>query len=97
MILLNACSSKKICLDDSSEFYFFSVIPDPSKEFQMHNFDDIITDEKTASFLRDFEIEWLRSEDGEQLLGVRVEADEDVCREFLKSLIIDAEVLLNNE
>ena len=55
----------------------------------------ITVDERTACFLRDFPIEWLKSD--KQVLGVRVEASSAICREFLKSRVVDAEVLLNDE
>lgn len=98
MILLNACSTRKIVFNDCEEFQFFSLVPNPSKDIEMHNFDDIITDEPTAAFLRDYPIEWLRSEDKKQLLGVRVEADKTICREFLSSIVsVDAKELLKDE
>ena len=97
MILLNACSSKKISLNDSESFLFFSVVPNPPKDFKMHKFDDVIVDKETAVFLRDFSFEWLRSEDVSQVLGLRVDADKDVCTQFVESRIIDTEVLLNDE
>ncbi len=95
MIILNACSTVKISLDDENVLNFFSVHPNPSKDFQMHILDNVIVDKDTATFLRDFKTEWIRSE--EQVLGVKVEAHDDICRQFLKSRIVDAEVLLNNE
>ena len=98
MILLNACSTRKIVFNDSEEFKFFSLIPNPTKDIEMHHFNDIIVDSATAAFLREYPIEWLRSEDKKQILGVRVEADKDVCREFVKSIIsVDAEELLKDE
>jgi len=102
MILLNACSTRKIEFNDSESCLFFSVIPNPPKDFEMHHFGDIIVDAATAEFLRDFEIEWLRSEDKSQVLAVRVEAEKSVCRKFLESFLeaqlsIDAKVLLDDE
>ena len=94
MIILNACSTVKISLDDNV-LSFFSVNPDPQKDFQMHLLQGVIVDEDTASFLRDFQMEWIKS--NEQVLGVRVEAPSEVCRQFLKSRIVDAEVLLDDE
>lgn len=97
MILLNACSTRKIVLGDSAECRFFSLNPDPPKEFNMHHFDNVIVDEKTACFLREYPFQWLYSEDGTQLLGVKVEADKETCRDFFSSIIsIDAEKLLEN-
>ena len=97
MILLNACSTLKIVLGDSGEYKFFSLIPDPPKDFIMHHFGDIIVDEKTACFLREYPLEWLYSEDKAQLLGVKVEADKETCRDFLSSIIsINAEKLLED-
>ena len=93
MILLNACSTRKIVFNDCEEFQFFSLVPNPSKDIEMHHFDDIITDEPTAAFLRDYPIEWLRSEDKKQLLGVQVSKQtKNICREFLSSIVsVDAE------
>ncbi len=98
MIILNACSTRKIVFNDKEEFQFFSVIPNPPKDFQMHHFNDIIVDAQTAAFLRDHPIEWLRSEDKKQVLAVNVEADKEVCRKFLISVIgVDGEELLEDE
>ncbi len=97
MILLNACSTRKIVFNDAEQFQFFSLVPNPSKDIEMHNFDDIITDAKTAAFLREWPIQWVRSENKEQVLAVKVDADEDTCREFLASVIGDREELLQDE
>lgn len=97
MILLNACSTRKIVFNDSEQFQFFSLVPNPSKDIEMHNFDDIITDAKTAAFLREWPIQWVHSENKEQLLAVKVDADEEVCREFLASVIGNREELLQDE
>ena len=95
MIILNACNNVKIQLDDSKELSFFSTIPNPSKDFEMRILVGVIVDERTASFLRDFPIEWLK--EGDQLLGVNVDASDEVCRGFLKSCIVDAKILLDDE
>ncbi len=94
MIILNACNSVKISFDDSNEFGFFSTNPNPPKDFQMHLLDGVIVDERTACFLRDFPLEWIKSDD--QIMGVRVDAPDWVCRDFLKSCIVDTEVLLDD-
>jgi hypothetical protein len=61
-------------------------------------FDDILVDEKTAVFLREFPFEWLESEDKDQIYGVRINADKEVCREFLrKQLASNREILLDDE
>lgn len=98
MILLNACSTRKIVFNDSEEFQFFSLVPNPPKDFEMHHFNDIIVDAKTAAFLREWPIEWVRSEDRRQVLGVKVDADKDTCRDFLASIIsVDSEKFLKDE
>lgn len=89
MILLNACSTRKIVFNDAEQFHLFSLIPNPPRDMEMHHFNDIIVDAETAAFLREFPIEWVRSEDKRQILGVKVEADEQVCREFLASILGD--------
>lgn len=96
MIIMNACSTVKIHLDDTNEFSLFSIIPNPDKDFQLHLLDGVITDQQSAHFLRDFPTEWLWHDDG-QLLGVRVDAPQEVCRDFLKSRVVDTEILLNDE
>jgi len=61
-------------------------------------FDDILVDEKTADFLREFPFEWLESENKNQIYGIRVDADKEVCREFLrKQLATNREILLDDE
>jgi len=61
-------------------------------------FDDILVDEKTAEFLREFPFEWLESENKDQIYGIRIDADEEVCREFLrKQLATNREILLDDE
>ena len=99
MIILNACSTKKIIFNDAEEFQLFSVDPNPSKDMELHNFGDIIVDAPTAAFLRDYPVEWIRSENKKQLLGVKVEAEESVCKAFLASILSarDGEVLLEDE
>ena len=95
MIIMNACSTVKIRLDDTNEFNLFSTTPDRKRDFQLHLLDGVIVDQATAYFLRDFPIEWIRSED--RLLSVKVDAPEAVCRDFIESRIVDAKVLLNDE
>jgi len=87
MILLNACSTKKIVFNDAEAFQLFSLLPNPSKDMELHNFGDIIVDAPTAAFLREHAIQWIRSEDKKQLLAVKVDAEEDVCKTFLASLL----------
>ncbi len=94
MIILNACSTVKISLDDTKEFSFFSINPDPSKDFEMHLVDGVIVDAGTAFFLRDFSLQWIESDN--QVMGVRVDAPDSVCRTFIKSRIVDTEVLLDD-
>ena len=94
MIILNACNSVKISLDDTNSFGFFSIHPDPPQNLQMHLVDGDIVDERCACFLRGLPLEWLKRDD--QILGVRVEAPESLCRDFLKSYIVDTEVLLDD-
>ena len=94
MIILNACSTVQISLNDS-KLPFFSVDPNPPKDFEMHLLDGVIVDEQTACFFRDFPMEWLKSED--QVMGIRVDASDEICREFLRSRVIDAEILLDDE
>jgi hypothetical protein len=97
MLLLNACSNRKIVLNDAEQFQLFSLVPNPSKDMEMHSFGNIITDAKTAAFLREWPLEWVRSENKEQILAVQVDADQDVCRDFLRSIIGDNEELLKYE
>lgn len=95
MIILNACSSVMISLNDSTQLPFFSVFPDPPKDFEMHLVDGVITDDQTAAFLRSVPLEWLRQD--KQVLGIRIDASEDTCRDFLKSRVVHTEILLDHE
>ena len=94
MIILNACNTVKISLDDTNTFGFFSVNPNPAKNFEMHLLDGVIVDARTACFLRDFSLEWIKSDD--QIMGVRVDAADSICKDFLKSFIVDTKVLFND-
>ena len=99
MIILNSCTNVKVQFTDSQPRKMFSMLVlNKEEQPDLCLFDDILVDKKTASFLREFPFEWLESEDKEQLYGVRVEADKQACREFLKEhLSSDGKILLDDE
>lgn len=99
MIILNSCNNVKVQYTDSEPKKLFSMVAlnrEDSPELTL--FDDILVDEKTAVFLREFPFEWLESEDKDQIYGVRIDADKEACREFLrKQLAPNREILLDDE
>lgn len=99
MIILNSCNNVKVQYTDSEPKKLFSMVTlnkEDSPELTL--FDDILVDEKTAVFLREFPFEWLESEDKDQIYGVRIDADKETCREFLrKQLASNREILLDDE
>lgn len=99
MIILNSCNSVKIQYNDSEPKLLFSMVAlnkEDSPELTL--IDDILVDKKTASFLREFPFEWLESENREQIYGVRINADKDECRQFLRQeLTSNREILLDDE
>jgi hypothetical protein len=99
MILLNSCNSVKVQYNDSEPKKLFSIVALNKEDApELRLIDDILVDETTASFLREFAFEWLESEDKDQIYGVRVEADKETCREFLRDqLASNREILLDDE
>jgi hypothetical protein len=99
MIVLNTCNNVKVQYTDSDPKKIFSIVVlNKSTAPELLLFDDILVDEKTAVFLREFPFEWLESHDKTQIYGVRVDADKQVCREFLRQhLTSNSEILLDHE
>lgn len=96
MILLNTCSTNKIQFLDSEPRLFFSLCElNPSEDIELRLMDNILVDANTANFLKEFHFSWIGEE---RIYGVRIDAEEDVCRAFLKdNLGVDGEVFLKNE
>jgi len=85
MIILNTCTDVKVQYSDSEPKNIFSMITLNKEDAPtLVLFDDILVDENTATFLREFAFEWLESENKDQVYGIRVDAEEEVCRNFLK-------------
>lgn len=99
MIILNSCTDVKVQYTDSEPKKLFSMVALNKEDApELCLFDDILVDEKTAVFLREFPFEWLQSEDKDQIYGVRIDADKEACREFLrKQLASNREILLDDE
>lgn len=99
MIILNSCNNVKVQYTDSEPKKLFSMVTLNKEDTpELTLFDDILVDEKTAVFLREFPFEWLESENKDQIYGVRVNADKEACREFLmKQLASNREILLDDE
>ena len=99
MIILNTCNNVKVQYIDSEPKKLFSMVALNKEDTpELSLFDDILVDKETAKFLREFAFEWLESEDKNQIYGVRVDADKEACREFLrKQLASNREILLDDE
>ena len=99
MIILNTCNNVKIQYNDSEPYNIFSMMTlNKTDEPVMCMIDNILVDRETADFLREFPFEWLESEDKGQIYGVRVEADAETCRAFLREkLSADREILLDDQ
>ena len=98
MIILNTCSDVKVQYNDSEPKKLFSMdtlCKEDAPELTL--IDDILVDENTAVFLREFPFEWLESEDKSQLYGVRIDAEREACREFLRKLVANREILLDDQ
>ena len=99
MIILNSCNNVKVQYLDSEPKKLFSMVTlnkEDSPELLL--IDDILVDETTAGFLREFPFEWLESDNKDQVYGVRVDADKEACRNFLGAhLASNREILLDDE
>jgi len=99
MIILNNCTDVKVQYTDSEPKKLFSMVvlnKDDSPNLCL--FDDVLVDEKTAVFLREFPFEWLESDKKDQIYGVRINADNETCREFLrKQLFSNGKILLDDK
>ena len=99
MIILNSCNNVKVQYIDSEPKKLFSMVALNKEDTpELSLFDDILVDKETAKFLREFPFEWLESEDKNQIYGVRVDANKEACREFLRNqLASNREILLDDE
>ena len=60
MIILNSCNNVKVQYTDSEPKKLFSMVALNKEDTpELTLFDDILVDEKTAVFLREFPFEWL--------------------------------------
>lgn len=99
MIILNSCNNVKVQYSDSEPRKLFSMVALNKEDTpELKLIDDILVDEKTALFLREFPFEWLESESKDQVYGVRVDAEREACKSFLRAqLATNREILLNDE
>ena len=99
MIILNTCNDVKVQFTDSEPKKIFSMTTLNKEDApELTLFDDILVDVKTAVFLREFPFEWLESENKDQVYGIRVDAEKEVCREFLrKQLATDGKIFLDDK
>lgn len=99
MIILNSCNNVKVQYSDSEPKKLFSIVALNKEDTpELTLIDDILVDKKTAEFMRDFHFEWLQSEEGDQIYGIRIDADKDACRDFLKrQLAANSEILLDDK
>lgn len=86
MIILNTCTDVKVQYTDSEPKKLFSMTALNKEDApELTLFDDILVDTQTALFLREFPFEWLESENKDQVYGIRVDAEKEVCRDFLRT------------
>jgi len=99
MIILNSCNNVKVQYNDSDPKKLFSMVALNKEDTpKLSLFDDVLVDEKTAVFLREFPFEWLESDKNDQIYGVRIDADKETCRVFLrKQLASNREILLDDQ
>lgn len=99
MIILNSCNNVKVQYNDSDPKKLFSMIALNKEDApKLSLFGDVLVDEKTAAFLREFPFEWLESDKKDQIYGVRIDADKEACRVFLrKQLTSNREILLDDQ
>lgn len=98
MIILNTCNDVKVQYNDSEPRKLFSMRTLNKEEApELILFDDVLVDEKSAILLREFPFEWLESEDRSQIYAVRVDAEKEVCRDFLMKLLSNGEILLDDK
>ena len=97
MILLNTCANQKIAFEDSEPKRVFSLTTlNITEDTDFNLMDDILVDTKTVSFIKQYHFRWIETK--EQVHAIKIEADEDICREFLKEhLSVNSEVFLKNE
>lgn len=97
MILLNTCANQKIAFTDSEPKRVFSLTKlNISEDMNFNLMDDILVDTETVSFIKQYHFRWIKSE--EQVHGIKIEADKDTCRAFLKEhLSVNSEVFLKDE
>jgi len=98
MIILNTCNDVKVQYNDSEPRKLFSMTTLNKEDApELTLIDDILVDENTAVFLREFPFEWLESEDRSQIYAVRIDAEKEVCKDFLRNLVANREILLDDQ
>jgi hypothetical protein len=99
MIILNACKDVKLEFTDDVQRLLFSPRILKQKSLPvLCVIDDVLIEKKMDDFLSDKEYHWIRSEDRTQIYAVAVNAEEELCRKFLKDfLCVDGEVFLDDE
>ena len=99
MIILNACKDVKIeFMDDQSLLLFSPRVLTQSEEPDLCVLDNVLMEKKMDHFLSGFSFSWIWSEDKTQIYGLTVDADKDVCRDFLSELLgVDGKILLEDE
>ena len=99
MIILNTCNNVKVQYNDSEPCNIFSMVTlNKSDEPELCLVDGVLVDKETATFLREFRFDWLESESKDQIYGIRVDAEAEECRAFLRAkLSTNREILLDDE
>lgn len=99
MIILNACKDVKVQFSDDQSLLVFSPrILTKSDDLDLCVANDILLEKKMDMFLSELNYSIIWSEDKSQIYGIKVDAEEDVCRTFLSELLgVDSKIFLENE
>jgi len=98
MIILNACKDVKIeFTDDQSLFLFSPRVLAKTDDPDLCVLDNVLLEKKMDHFLSGFTFSWIWSEDKSQVYALSVDADKDICRDFLSDLLgVDGKILLED-
>ena len=99
MIILNTCNDVKVQFNDSEPKRLFSMVTLNKEDApELTLVDGILVDKNTATFLREFPFEWLESETRDRVYGIRIDAEKEVCRDFLrKQLTSNGKIFLDDK
>ena len=99
MIILNACKDVKVQFSDDQSLLVFSPrILTKSDDLDLCVVNDILLEKEVDHFLSGLNYSIIWSEDKSQIYGIKVDAEEDLCRTFLGELLgVDTKIFLEDE